>query len=76
MTPERVQEGKNIYWMVAEERHRGVVTHYVRPTLNKEEASIFFIRPDYRSACIHIGISISVYQDTIDFRTPLISGHI
>lgn len=48
MTPEKVDGERNIYWKMAEERERGAVTHYIKPTTNREDASIFFIRPDYR----------------------------
>lgn len=48
MTPERVQGEMNVYWQAVEERERGVVTHFIRHTTSREEASMFFIRPDYK----------------------------
>ena len=44
--------GRNIYWKVVEERER-VVTHFIRHTTRKEDASVFFIRPDYRLTHTH-----------------------
>ena len=55
MTPERVLGDRNIYWQVVKEREGGVVTHFIRHTTSREDASTFYIRPDYRLECIYSG---------------------
>ena len=47
-TPEKVEGGNKIYWKVVEERERGVLIRYTGLTTNRDEASTFFIRPDYK----------------------------
>jgi hypothetical protein len=40
MTPERVLGDRNV-WQVVEVRERGVVTHFIRHTTSREDASTF-----------------------------------
>lgn len=48
MTPERNNKGEHVYWKIVWARDTGEHRYFVRCTTKSNEASTFYIRPDFR----------------------------